>query len=51
MSIIQLIGNIFSGIYNALNVTIPGFHISIANIFLALFMMGTVVAILRVKKQ
>lgn len=50
MTIIQVIGNIFSGIYNALNVTIPGFHISIANIFLALFIMSAVCLVFKVSK-
>ena len=51
MSLIEWIGNIFSGIYNALNVTIPGFHISIANIFLVIFMLTCVGYVLRIKNK
>ena len=51
MGIIEWYGNIVSGIYNALNVTIPGFHVSIANIFLVIFILSCVGLVLRIKSK
>ena len=50
MTIIQTLGNILNGIYRVLNVTIPGFHISIANILLGCFILTSIVGIIKMKE-
>lgn len=49
-NLFDIVGNTFNGLYQAFNVKIPGFPISISDIAIGLFILSVFVAIFKMGK-